>query len=84
MFVGNMRMIDTIRTQGTPKTAIVATLVSGHRIAPYVFRNYNYSHRNHSQYRGSARHAIWEAIRASSAAPGYFDECHLRGMWSLT
>ena len=27
-----------------------------------------------SNYRGSVRYKIWQAIRASAAAPGYFDD----------
>ena len=53
-------MNDTLRTAGTPKTALISTLVSGHRIMPYVFRNYQYPYRSQSFYRGSAKYAIWQ------------------------
>jgi len=33
-----------------------------------------------SHYAGSTQHLVWEAIRASSAAPGYYEECQL-GDW---
>ena len=39
----------------------------------YMFRNYSYPSGVYSHYPGSMRYAIWEAIRASSAAPGYFE-----------
>ncbi len=55
MSMGNMRMTDTIRSDRTPKVAIVSTLVSGHRIMPYIFRNYHYPYRTQSFYRGSSR-----------------------------
>jgi calcium-independent phospholipase A2-gamma len=78
-FVGETAMSDTVRAAHTPKVAIVSTLVSEEQICPYVFRNYHYPYRSQSFYRGSARHPIWAAVRASSAAPGYFDEFALAG-----
>ena len=71
-------MSDTLRSGETPKVAIVSTLVSEDKIGPYVFRNYHYPYRSQSFYKGSARHPIWAAVRASSAAPGYFDEFILK------
>ena len=32
-----------------------------------------------SNYRGSSRFRVWEAVRASSAAPGFFDDFHAKG-----
>ena len=37
-FVGQMAMSDTVRTPGTPKVAIVSTLVSEEKISPFIFR----------------------------------------------
>ena len=31
----------------------------------------------HSSFKGSCNHPVWAAVRASSAAPGYFDEFSL-------
>ena len=60
----------------SPKVAIIGSLVSDNKgIVPYVFRNYNFPAMVTSNYRGSVRYNVWEAVRASSAAPGYFDEC---------
>ena len=60
----------------SPKVAIIGSLVSDNKgIVPYVFRNYNFPAMVTSNYRGSVRYKVWEAVRASSAAPGYFDEC---------
>ena len=68
-------MAGTSRLDG-PKVAMIGSLVSDNKgIVPYVFRNYNFPAMVTSNYRGSVRYKVWEAVRASSAAPGYFDEC---------
>ena len=43
------------------------------------FQNYTHPYRSQSFYQGSSRVPIWAAVRASSAAPGYFDEFSLEG-----
>ena len=58
-FVGKMKLSETVRSEGTPKTAIISTLVSGHRIMPYIFRNYQYPYRSQSFYRGTARWVLF-------------------------
>ena len=40
----------------------------------FLFRNYNYGLGTYSHYPGSVQHHFWQAIRASSAAPGYYEE----------
>ena len=44
-------------------------------MTPFIFRNYMVT----SNYRGSSRFRVWEAVRASSAAPGFFDDFHAKG-----
>ncbi len=77
-FTGDQSMASTASEADgctTPKVAMVsAVLASSHRsVTPFVFRNYNLPYRTTSNYKGSANYKIWEAVRASSAAPGLFD-----------
>ena len=64
---------------------VVATWASMAPAEPFLFRNYEYSHEaaqpaDHQpsndeaslyQCKGSSKHLVWEAVRASSAAPYY-------------
>lgn len=58
-----------------PRVALVATLASVTPAVPFVFRNYEFSPEQKSlfdalgAYRGSSRHAVWQAARASSGEP---------------
>uniref|UniRef100_A0A8C4RGE0 Patatin like phospholipase domain containing 8 n=1 Tax=Erpetoichthys calabaricus TaxID=27687 RepID=A0A8C4RGE0_ERPCA len=54
----------TIVNRGTPLKA-------------YIFRNYNLLPGTKSHYLGGCQHKLWQALRASSAAPGYFQEYSL-------
>ncbi|XP_036376286.1 calcium-independent phospholipase A2-gamma-like [Megalops cyprinoides] len=68
-------MVETARNPRCPKVAAVSTLVNrGTPLKAYVFRNYNLQPGVRSHYLGSCQHKLWQAIRASSAAPGYFQE----------
>ncbi|XP_050297530.1 calcium-independent phospholipase A2-gamma-like isoform X2 [Anthonomus grandis grandis] len=67
-------LIDTNRNLKCPKYCAVSALVNHSRISAYLFRNYALPCRVQSQYLGSYDHQVWEAVRASSAAPTYFEE----------
>ena len=45
----------------------------------FLFRNYNAPSYSQSHYDGTIRHRVWEALRASSAAPGYYEDFKLDG-----
>jgi len=78
-FVGSDTLLDSRRTANTPAVAIISTLVSEHRIEPFVFRNYEFPPRVQTSFRGTNSAQIWESVRASSTAPGYFPDFVLDG-----
>ena len=74
-FVGEFQTCGLNRNiQSTPKVAIISSQVTEQRITPYVFRSYTLPYLVHSSFKGSSKYPVWAAVRASSAAPGYFDE----------
>ncbi|NXP50762.1 PLPL8 phospholipase, partial [Heliornis fulica] len=73
--MGSNLMIETARNAKCPKVAAVSTIVNrGTPLKAFVFRNYNHFPGVKSHYIGGCQYKLWQAIRASSAAPGYFQE----------
>lgn len=72
--MGESKLISTARDPTCPKIAAVSAVVSSTRLEPFLFRNYDYPPLVLSRYRGSHQAKLWEAARASAAAPGYFEE----------
>ncbi|KAM9845625.1 calcium-independent phospholipase A2-gamma [Aulostomus maculatus] len=73
--MGEGYMIESARDPNCPKVSAVSTLVNrGLPLKAYVFRNYRLMPGMRSHYLGDCKHKMWQAIRASSAAPGYFQE----------
>lgn len=73
--MGSSLMIETARDPTCPKVAAVSTIVNRGVIPKaFVFRNYGHFPGVNSHYMGGCQYKMWEAIRASSAAPGYFAE----------
>ncbi|KAK7896377.1 hypothetical protein WMY93_021702 [Mugilogobius chulae] len=73
--MGEGSMIESARDPHCPKVAAVSTIVNrGLPLKAYVFRNYRLMPGVRSHYLGDCKHKMWQAIRASSAAPGYFQE----------
>jgi len=55
------------------KVFVVGTLVSSNSPEIYLFKNYKYADGIYSKYSGTCDSLAWEAARATSAAPTYFD-----------
>ncbi|TNN00336.1 hypothetical protein fugu_011582 [Takifugu bimaculatus] len=73
--MGSHILVETSRDPECPKVAAVSTIVNrGTPLKAFVFRNYNLLPGLRSHYLGGCQHQLWEAIRATSAAPGYFQE----------
>ncbi|KAM4748124.1 calcium-independent phospholipase A2-gamma [Rhinophrynus dorsalis] len=73
--MGSDLMIETARNPLCPKVSAVSTIVNrGLPLKAFIFRNYNHFPGVKSHYLGSCQYNLWQAIRASSAAPGYFQE----------
>lgn len=53
---------------------------SGARLTPFLFRSYSVGWRTRSVFPGTSRAKLWHAVRASAAAPTYFDEFRLDGL----
>ena len=77
--IGTKTFIETAREPDNCKIMCVSALMNYEKIQNFLFRNYTYPPGATSHYPGSTRHKLWEAIRASSAAPGYFEEFELDG-----
>ncbi|CAL8261064.1 unnamed protein product [Merluccius merluccius] len=73
--IGSDLLVETSRNPKCPKVSAVSTIVNrGTPLKAYVFRNYNLLPGVRSHYLGGCQHQLWQALRASSAAPGYFQE----------
>ncbi|KAM9375937.1 calcium-independent phospholipase A2-gamma-like isoform 2-T2 [Pholidichthys leucotaenia] len=73
--MGSHLLVETSRNPECPKVAAVSTIVNrGTPLKAYIFRNYNFLPGVRSHYLGGCQHQLWQAIRATSAAPGYFQE----------
>ncbi|CAH1783362.1 unnamed protein product [Owenia fusiformis] len=75
--MGEKLLIDTAKDIDVPKMATVSSLYNTPIIKNHIFRNYNLPSSALSHYVGSCQHKVWQSIRASSAAPGYYEECKL-------
>ncbi|KAK2825249.1 hypothetical protein Q7C36_019176 [Tachysurus vachellii] len=73
--IGDQLLVRTARDDRSPKVSAVSAVVNwGTSPKPFIFRNYNHSPGRLSRYAGGSGYQLWQAVRASSAAPGYFQE----------
>lgn len=73
---GETSMIHCRNHQDCPHIVAISAIVNLPTLQPYLFRNYELhsSSKPFSNFEGGSFHKIWEAVRASAAAPGYFEE----------
>ncbi|XP_049778627.1 calcium-independent phospholipase A2-gamma-like isoform X1 [Schistocerca cancellata] len=76
-YIGDTQLIKTSRSPNCPKIAVVSAIVNQPRVQAFIFRNYSLPYGIISQYTGGYKHTLWEAVRASAAAPSYFEEFKL-------
>ncbi|XP_028264722.1 calcium-independent phospholipase A2-gamma-like [Parambassis ranga] len=77
--LGSKVLIKTARDDLSPKVSAVSAVVNwGTSPKAFVFRNYNHKPGSLSRYAGGSGYQMWQAVRASSAAPGYFQEFPLQ------
>eukprot|EP00054_Salpingoeca_dolichothecata_P023631 m.158124 g.158124 ORF g.158124 m.158124 type:complete len:581 (+) comp24744_c0_seq2:3-1745(+) len=70
---GEDTLIDSA-SGGNLKMFVNSTLSEpGDSVAPYMFRNYNLPPEEKSFYNGTCRARVWHALRATTAAPGFFE-----------
>ena len=68
----------TERSISAQVSAVSAVVNWGTSPKAFVFRNYNHRPGALSRYAGGSSCQMWQAVRASSAAPGYFQEFPLQ------
>ncbi|CAH1126701.1 unnamed protein product [Ceutorhynchus assimilis] len=79
-FLGKDTLIMTSRNPKCPKICVVSAVVNQSRVSAYVFRNYSLPWRFQSEYEGCHDAEIWQAARASAAAPTYFEEFRINDL----
>ncbi|KAL8567535.1 hypothetical protein ACOMHN_010126 [Nucella lapillus] len=72
--IGHKTMIEFSRDPLVPKMSAISTLMNTPRMKNFVFRNYNLPPSTYSSYPGSCTQELWQVVRASTAAPGYYED----------
>lgn len=75
--IGEGTLLEICGRWETPKLSIISCTVNTPTLQPYIFRTYEHPKESNSHYRGGYNYKIWEALQASAAAPGYFEEVAL-------
>lgn len=71
-YVGNSTLMSLASQANRPKLSAVS--VNAHTVQPFIFRTYALNSSLESIFEGTCNAEIWQALRASSAAPGFFQE----------
>lgn len=77
---GEGKLYEVAKRECNPKIAVMSAVMNQPRLQPYMFRSYSLPYQSQSNYPGNCHHKAWEAIRASAAAPGYFEDYFLEGI----
>lgn len=75
--MGETPLLASAADDIAPKLCLVASHAVRLMTQAYLFRNYVLPYRVASHYTGTSNAKMWEAVRASAAAPGYFSEFQL-------
>lgn len=73
--IGERTFRDAALDLDCPKISAISAIDNTQKYQNYLFRNYNYPQGVASHYKGSMKYKLWEAVKASSAAPTYFEKC---------
>ncbi|XP_003744249.1 calcium-independent phospholipase A2-gamma [Galendromus occidentalis] len=76
---GDVRLYHSSRNENVPKVGILSAVVNKQQLVPFLFRNYQLPPKEESFYAGSCSPHVWQAVRASSSAPFYFEEFDFNG-----
>ena len=76
---GSGVFIDSQAEEKMNKVFVVSSVMSRVPQELHVFRNYTYPKGHESRYDGTVEAQLWEALRASSAAPTFFSEIRVHG-----
>ncbi|CAF0814183.1 unnamed protein product [Rotaria sordida] len=77
--MGERLMLKSSLDADSPKFSIVSALTLPNGFKLYLFRNYSILTSPHAHYDGTSKYKVWQAVRASTSAPGYFEEYLLDG-----
>lgn len=70
-------LLDSSSHKGAPKLGVVSSIANAPTLQPFIFRNYDRLPGRNSHFKGGCNFKLWQAIQASAAAPGYFEEVAL-------
>jgi calcium-independent phospholipase A2-gamma len=74
-------LIESTRDTQTPRISIVSNVLSDKLLKIFLFRNYTspLSTMSLSHFDGTHKHRVYDAVRATSAAPFYYDDYKIEG-----
>lgn len=77
--MGDTLVINSAKESNSCKISIVGNMTTANQMKIFLFRNYNLPPDSQSQYEGTSRYKVWEAVRASTAAPIYHEDFKIDG-----